>query len=239
MLKKNRFYQPWDPRVFDRWIQYGLRDLPTALHPLEAGSPLSSSSSSTTTTTSESEPLPPVTLTTTVPQEVFTFARPSYSAKNPIDKRTHPDLDYNWTGGQPFYRSETHITAALLPYVRPSVFYIFGDKSDISHPLLRAEKMSTTGTGAGGSGGAREGRVHSVTLGGVSHCIPMEAVNITADHIGNWLKSEMQRWYQDEDNFKREWNKKSRVEKATVDEEWKKQVAGFVQGRKKRSSPKL
>ena len=31
--KKNPFYQAWDPRVIDRWIQYGLRDLPTAIHP--------------------------------------------------------------------------------------------------------------------------------------------------------------------------------------------------------------
>src|SRR5438034_10972636 len=32
-MRQSSFYQRWDPRVFARWIHYGLRDLPTAIYP--------------------------------------------------------------------------------------------------------------------------------------------------------------------------------------------------------------
>ena len=32
-FKRSKFYQTWDPRVLDRWIKYGLRELPTKIYP--------------------------------------------------------------------------------------------------------------------------------------------------------------------------------------------------------------
>ena len=58
--KSNKFYQSWDPRVLDLWIQHGLRQLPTEIHPATAGPGDD----------------PRVTLTTSKHQELFTFLRP-------------------------------------------------------------------------------------------------------------------------------------------------------------------
>lgn len=53
-MLQNPFYRRWDSRVFDRWIEHGLRDTPTPLH-TQPGA---------------------VTLTTTKSQEVLTYLRP-------------------------------------------------------------------------------------------------------------------------------------------------------------------
>jgi hypothetical protein len=32
-FRKNKFFQSWDSRVLDKYIQFGLREVPTALYP--------------------------------------------------------------------------------------------------------------------------------------------------------------------------------------------------------------
>lgn len=54
-FRKNPFYQRWDKRVLDLWLEHGLRALPTLLYPI-------------VTTPCQAEM--PVTLTTTKHQEV-------------------------------------------------------------------------------------------------------------------------------------------------------------------------
>ena len=86
-FKKSKFYQTWDPRVLERWVEYGLRDMPTKIFP--------------------DAKRPEVTLTTTKHQEVMTFLRPNFVARpddwdtssadytldnSAVNKRTHPDL---------------------------------------------------------------------------------------------------------------------------------------------------
>ncbi|KAK9460544.1 Alpha/beta hydrolase family-domain-containing protein [Lipomyces oligophaga] len=62
---RNKFYQAWDIRVFDRWIKHGLRRLPTRVYPtIPASLQLINGEN-------------PLTLTTTKYQEVFTFTGPS------------------------------------------------------------------------------------------------------------------------------------------------------------------
>ncbi|EGC41274.1 toxin biosynthesis protein [Histoplasma capsulatum var. duboisii H88] len=217
-VKKSPFYQHWDPRVLDLWIKYGLRELPTALYP----SPQSSSSSlSPTSPATHSEN--PVTLTTTRHQEVFTFSRPNFDPPNtrPINRLTHPDLAPGITYAFPFYRPEAALTFARLPHLRPSVLYVFADKSDMCLPHHCQAKLDNAGIGVGGSGGVADGRVKSVLLKDVGHLIPMEAVGETADHAAEWIGKEMQRWRREEGEFRREWEKKSKIEKATIDEEWR------------------
>ena len=36
-FQSSAFYRAWDPRVLDKWVEYGLRDLPTMLHPTSGG----------------------------------------------------------------------------------------------------------------------------------------------------------------------------------------------------------
>ncbi|KAF3480249.1 uncharacterized protein GIQ15_05596 [Arthroderma uncinatum] len=216
-LKRSKFYQNWDPRVLNRFIKYGLRELPTAIHPLDSdsvGQPIGQR---------------PVTLTTTRHQEVFSFFRSSYGAKDngsqSINRLTHPDLDPRaHMSTFPFYRYEVHKTFEMLPFVRPSVLYLFAEFSEVSNAKLNREKLDQTGTGVGGSGGVTEGRVKAVLMEKVGHLIPMEAVGQTAELCTSQISTEMERWRKEEEQFIIEWKKKSPIEKVTVDKEWIRQV---------------
>ena len=183
---KSKFYQAWDPRVLNLWIEHGLRDLPTKLHPTSDGKE--------------------VTLKTTKHQEVLTFMRGNIqSASNPDpatrpNPLTHPDVDLAIEGITPFYRPEALVVFQRLPFLRPSVLYIFGSKSNLSESELRADKMAMTGVGPSGSGGAKAGRVKEVLLD-AGHLIPMEKVAETADETSAWMLSELQRWRDDEKAF--------------------------------------
>lgn len=232
-MKKNKFYQTWDPRVFDRWIQYGLRDLPTKLYPESSSTPGPEPSTVTVEPTLTPAPAKPkeVTLTTTKHQEVGTFLRPNfpplpgqmepssheYSLTNPtINRRTHPDLTPGPDKQAPFYRGESILVFHQLPHLRPSVLYIFGKQSFLSLPDLIEDKMAMTGTGPGGSGGRAEGRVKQITLEDTGHLIPMEKVGETADYVVAWLKDEMHRWRVNEKLNEEEWEGKVGVKRSML-----------------------
>ncbi|KAJ6108272.1 hypothetical protein N7523_009595 [Penicillium sp. IBT 18751x] len=213
-FKRSPFYQAWDPRVLDRWVEHGLRDLPTPTHPLD-GKPVDAKN-------------PPVTLRTTLHQEVFTFSRPNYNhvpgSGKPVNRVTHPDLDGNHQDSYPFYRPEPARIFSQLPHLRPSVLYVFAGKSDMCMPDMRADKLAMTGTGLGGSGGVAAGRVREVFLEDFGHLLAQEAVNECADAAVCWLAPELRRWKDEEESFRSMWNKKTKLEKQTVDAEWLKNV---------------
>lgn len=227
--KKSKFYQAWDPRVIDRQIKYALRDLPTALHPLE----------------SHKGGGKPVTLTTTKHQEVFTFLRPNYEGSGhegrPVDRKKHPDVHPGLDTIYPFYRPEVPKAYYRLPEVRPSVLYVFGELSYMSGPSFIKAKLETTGIGVGGSGGLKDGRVKGITLKGIGHLVAMEAVEDCADAASDWIGQEMQRWKKEEEDFRREWSKKSKIEKSTVDAKWKEMMGGDPRdaSRTQTAKPKL
>lgn len=214
-------------------MQYGLRDLPTAIHPLDESKLKGNNNSDDR----------PVTLASTLHQEVFTYSRPNYdrpteTAKDiPINKLTHPDLDPSWTNAYPFYRPEPSRIFAQLPHLRPSVLYVFGSKSEMSLPQVNAEKLAATGTGLGGSGGVPAGRVRDVTLDQIGHLVAQEAPVKCADVASTWLGQELQRWRDEDRAFKAEWSKKSKTEKVTIDARWKEHVPPPV--RKPKTPSKL
>lgn len=214
-FKRSPFYQTWDPRVLERWVRYGLRDLPTPHHPLNDK-----------TVTDKNNT--PVTLRTPLHQEVFTFSRPNYNhipgSGKPVNRVTHPDLDANHPDSHPFYRPEPARIFAQLPHLRPSVLYIFAGKSDMCLPWMMADKLTHTGVGLGGSGGVAAGRVRDVLLKDKGHLLAQEAVNECADAAVCWLAPELRRWKDEEESFRSEWNKKTKLEKVTVDAEWLKHV---------------
>ncbi|CAI6241892.1 unnamed protein product [Periconia digitata] len=251
-MLKNRFYQAWDRRVFDRWVAFGLRDLPTELYPSSSSSSSSSQSSSTTTTTptistepTSAPPPPPsdpeVTLTTTKHHEVSTFLRPNFAPLNPstpssstyslanpsaINRRTHPDLYPTTIPQTPFYRGESMMLHHMLPFIRPSVFYIFGETSFFTGPMID-EKMERTGTGGGGSGGAKEGRVEKVVVKGAGHLIPMEKVGETAEVAARWIGREIERWRVWEREDEAEWAGRKGVERRVLTERHKEELKAW------------
>lgn len=218
---RSAFYQRWDKRVFDRWMKYGLRDLPTVLHPEKQAA----------------GKLPKVTLTTTSANEVHTFLRPNYEGYGKdhgkeINRSTHPDLDEDQPYTYPFYRSEGHRTAARLPELRPSVLYIFGAESDTSSPEMDSHKVERTGIGVGGSGGHARGRVKGVTFDGVGHLIPMEASERTAVACADWLDAEVSRWKKEDAEWREMWSRKTLKQKQEIDEKWVEAMGGDPRLRK-------
>ena len=219
---RSKFYQGWDNRVLDRWVRYGLRDLPTLLHPNEAP--------------------PKVTLASTVGNEVFTYLRPNFEGYGAhtgkqVNKTTHPDLDQDRPGTYPFYRAEPQRVYARLPEVRPSVLYIFGGKSDTSGPATNEAKLASTGVGPGGSGGRALGRVKGVTFEEAGHLVAMEAAERTARVCAEWLSGEdgeLGRWRREEAEWRAEWEGMALREKQVPSEKFKEMLGGDP--RKKKES---
>ena len=219
---KSPFYQSWDRRVFDRWIDHGLRECPTLLYP------------DTNSTT--------VTLATPVSMEVYQFSRPNFQGNGKrsgrIERATHADVDPDNENSYPFYRSEPNRTFLRLEEVQPSVLYISGSASPVSQsiPDLDQTRLSCTGTGIGGSGGAKEGKVKLVTLEGVGHLVAMEEKGLkeTVEAAGDWLGEEARKWKEEQERLQRTWfDGTSAKEKQEISEEWKKFMGGPPEKRKR------
>jgi hypothetical protein len=190
--------------VLDLWVQHGLRDLPTAIHP------------SPDPATEQR-----VTLTTSKHQELFTFLRPTYRG-DPVPDRDAEVVNKEFPG-YPFYRAEPLHGYKRLPELRPSVLYVFGEESDMSGPEARRIKMEKTGTGVGGSGGAPKGRVREVVLD-CGHLVAMERVPQCADAIAGFLEAELELWRREQKEFA---EKRARVgarDLVMVDEQWKREI---------------
>jgi pimeloyl-ACP methyl ester carboxylesterase len=230
-FKKSKFYQTWDSRVLDRWVQYGLRDVPTKLFP--------------------DAKAPEVTLTTTKHQEVMTFLRPNFAARpgdtepssadftlsNPkVNRRTHTDLNPDTTPQSPFYRGESTIVFNQLPHLRPSVFYIFGSGSFLTNDAIIEEKMRLTGSGVGGSGGRAEGRVANVMVQDAGHLIPMEKVEESADHIGRWIQKDLVRYWDWEKKTEEEWGSKKGLERSVLSERFVEELNAVMKPKDKKES---
>ncbi|KAF1968314.1 hypothetical protein BU23DRAFT_558549 [Bimuria novae-zelandiae CBS 107.79] len=247
-MLRSKFYQTWDPRVFERWIEHGLRELPTALYPESDATPgaLPTAATSEPSLTPEAPNPREVTLKTTKHQEVMTFIRPNFAFRPGVDtqpsshlysdahptavnRRTHPDLIRCETPQAPFYRGESMMVFHQLPFLRPSVLYIFGglsfltvDKSQID------EKMELTGSGPGGSGGAKEGRVAKVMVEGAGHLIPMEKVEESAVHVASWVGKEMEWFWDGEKRTEAEWEGKKGVERSLLPKRFVEELEGMI-----------
>ncbi|MCJ1397392.1 hypothetical protein MMC11_000585 [Xylographa trunciseda] len=172
-MRKNKFFQSWDSRALARYFRYGLRETPTAIYPSATDSGA-------------------VTLTTTKHQEAWSYLRPNFSPM-PVDPsaRTEqwisPDLDVE-SRTHIFHRPEMVLAFRNLPFVRPSVLWVYGAQSYINTPVIRQEKLALTGTGVGGSGGALSRRVEEVVVEEASHMLPFEKVQDCASVLARWLE---------------------------------------------------
>lgn len=212
--------------MLQRWLQYGLRNLPTAVYPRH----IQVAGTEAHVTHEEDAATDAVTLTTTKHQEVFTFLRPTF------DAHAYPGLGAQLGGpnsaayadytpeaalpGQPLERAESVVAFHMLPYVRPSVLYVFGSESHYTACEPTADKVESTGVGIGGSGGAAKGRVAEVTVQGVGHLIPMEAVDETAEVSVKWLGDEMAAWREKEIVERSEWAYIPDEQKRTISDQY-------------------
>lgn len=249
-MMRSKFYQAWDPRVFERWIKYGLRDLPSRLYPESSSTPGPIPATvSTEPTVTPSAPQPKeVTLTTTKHHEVMTFLRPNYPARvgdkepssaeysisNPtsLNRRSHPDLMPTPIPQAPFYRGESMMVFEQLPHLRPSVLYVFGSLSFLTEdPANIADKMAQTGSGGGGSGGVKEGRVDQVMVQDAGHLIPMEKVEESAEHVAKWIGKEMSRWRINEKITEEEWGNLKGYERSVLTDRYVEELSGAMKGK--------
>jgi pimeloyl-ACP methyl ester carboxylesterase len=209
---KSKFYQAWDTRVFEKWVEAGLRPLPPEVY-----------GDGTRT-----EDKTPVTLTTAKPQEVYSFLRPLYSGNpdllpaNDVENYAdlHPDdvePDY------PFYRPESAMVFRKLPELRPPVRYITGISSPLAGPALNARRLELTGSGVGGSGGAKKGRVSALELE-CGHFVPMEQPRQSALASAEFVDAEARRWEENTQRFEQQWSKRPRPDRIGLDDEWRERI---------------
>jgi pimeloyl-ACP methyl ester carboxylesterase len=210
-FRKNKFFQTWDSRVLDKYIEFGLRQVPTALYPDRVNGATVSSGA--------------VTLTTSKHQEAWNYLRPNFSQQDEgADRLLSPDLDPKGQGRFHFTRAESNIMYTNLPYLRPSVLYIWGSTSNLTSPDWEAEKLRLTGSGVGGSGGVQNGKVKKVVIDGFGHLVPCEKVGACVEHAANWLGQWFKQYRADEEFYRNHDSKKSLQDMLVTSNEWKKRV---------------
>ena len=224
-FRSSKFYQTWDPRVLDKWIECGLRDLPTEQYPeLPKESDIKN---------------PPVTLSTTAAQEVYLYLRAYYHDDRLLqDENNLQDIHPDDRDDSPFGRPETQELYRRLPEIKPSILYIFGRNSEASPPEYRRDKMERTGTGVGGSGGAAKGKVQEVVLD-CGHLVGMEKPTECAKACVSFMDKELGRW----ENEEREWDARlkdlSRKDRVGINELWKRSIEGEKDADHKGAGSKL
>ena len=209
---KSKFYQAWDPRVLDAWIEHGLRDLPTELFP----------------DASIIEGTSPVTLTTAKQNEVHSFLRPLYRGKDGIspleDFENYHELDSeDFEAEYPFHRPEPAMLFRRLQELRPPVEYIFGKHSPLSAPDLNRRRLDMTGSGIGGSGGRQHSRVSSSELD-CGHFVPMERPEEAAIAAVRFVSQEAARYETTRQELEDKWRRRPRPERVALDDEWRKNI---------------
>lgn len=190
-FRKSNFHRSWDQRVLERWLRFGLRE---------------QTSEAYSEGVKQVEGEANLALTTTKDQESWTYVRPyffplttsSHQSLFHANRARYPDTDPSTLKTHPFYRAEIDLTLDNLPLLRPSVLYVFPQKSPMSTPTLHGQKMETTGVGKGGSGGVKAGKVKSVEFERGSHLITFEKPGQCAEAVVDWLTEWFREWTQDE-----------------------------------------
>ena len=211
-FRSNKFYQKWDPRVLDKWIEHGLRDLPTEQYPEVPE-----------TTNGDGSP---VTLSTTKAQEVYFYVRAAYPEERllRLDGDLQQDIYPDDRVGLPFCRPESQELHRRLPEFKPSIQYIFGSSSEASPPELRSDKMERTGTALNGNGGAAKGRVQE-TLLDCGHLVPFEMTMECAEASAAFIDRELSRWGDEEEERRKRWEALSRRERVDINDRWREHVS--------------
>lgn len=193
-----------DPRVIDQYLRFGLRSVPTRLY---------------NPNTDPSVPETAVTLTTSKHQEAWSFTTPNIEPESAgLDRLLLPDWDFEWRNFI-FSRPECYIAFQNLPYVRPSVLWVYGGKSYLSPPITQESKLNVTGTGVGGSGGVKEGMVAKVVLEEGTHTLVLDNVEWSATVASDWIQRWFSRWTEEENFWRNYRSKRSDTEMLRLSDE--------------------
>ena len=192
-------YKTWDARAVAALKKYGLRE---------------SSSGSVRTTSSKHQEIALVFM-----PNFGGVGKAGYDRMSVEERHACPDIDLDdATIWYPIWRPECIGIMKLLPNIRPGVLYIVGSASGASRPEVCAQRLATTGTGIGGSGGQRLGRVKQVVVEKGSHMIAMDRhMAQVVKSVGEWLRQEMEGWRAREEVLKNGWRAKTTEERASVD----------------------
>ncbi|KAK4497664.1 hypothetical protein PRZ48_010317 [Zasmidium cellare] len=212
--RKSGLVKTWDPRVADRWDEFGFRELPTLLHP-----------------NADREGSRPVTFSTTKHHDVRAFVRDCHPpAGEPLEhfqptRLSHPEIDKDQHSRhqQPAYRGDAVKLFRQIPFLRPPCLYIYGKRSTLfgSKPAGRAEKLEITGIEVGGSGGAKIGKVAEAVLDGAGHFAALEKPAKVAETASNWLSSQLQTWREEMATEAGDWHSLDSRQKAMVSDDWR------------------
>lgn len=178
-----KIQRTWDSRVVEKYLQFGIRPVPTRLYNRQSDPNLPPSS---------------LTLTTSRHQESWSYTTPNLEPESPVlDRLLLPDWDPEMDRPLSFTRPECRASMRSLPFVRPTVLWVFGNRSYLSAPGAQDAKMRVTGTGVGGSGGAAKGMVEKVVLDS-SHVLVFEQIDKCAEVAADWVRRWFQGWLEDE-----------------------------------------
>lgn len=222
-MRANPAFQVWDPRVLDKYIEYGLRELPTEFYP---ETPVDGV---------------PVTLQTTKAQEQYNYVKPTYDddrllmEKGQVWNEFYAD-DREDIGDEEFSRSENKILWHRLSELKPSVLFVPGENSGVSSPELRRRRLEVTGTGPGGSGGLARGRVKEAAVD-AGHLVPYERPKEAAQASAEFLDHELERWTAEEEDRRQRWAKLSRRERVDINDKWRDGLGVKSKGGAKKTAP--
>ena len=214
-LRKSKFFASWEPRVLDKFLEHGLREMFTADFTAISRVPEES-----------------ITLKTSKHQEAWCYVRPNFEPMGDAEDQesvqrnrlVSPDLDPNAHGRFLSHRAEPVVTLSNLPFLRPRVLYLFGGKSYLSSPSMQAEKVDATGVEVGGSGGVAAGNVEKLVLEDAGHLPPYERVGDCAEITAAWLGKQIQH-FQREDAFYASYDSgKSERDMVVTSERWQRMV---------------
>lgn len=140
-----------------------------------------------------------VTLTSTKHQEAWAYAQPNFEPREArLDRLLLPDWDPAVVISMLYARPECNTTMRNLPYLQPSVLYVFGGKSPLPPPRAQDEKTNKTGTGIGGSGGLAEGKEEKVVFFESGHYVIFEKVNECPHAATHWTDQWFYQWLTEE-----------------------------------------
>ena len=202
--RRNKLYQSWDPRVLDRFLQFGIRNSPS----LSPSNPHS------------------VTLTTSKYQEAFNHVRAAHPSRDhpftniPPPRKTHPDVFRDRPFEVPFYRPEAYLAFTQIPSLLPTVLYISPTASLVTTPDARDACIRNIGTGLGGSGGVEEGAVKEVVIPRSGHFVPFEQPTVLAEVVAEWIAERLKSWRKEEEEEKQKWELVKAENKRRVGEDW-------------------
>lgn len=220
--KARKIFKRWDPRVFQKWVEYGYRNLSTT--------------SDLAHEQNAKDAPPPVTLATTKHQETLMYGR--LNQNNQVQHGLNNRDAYRGQGqpdttqdGLPVVdligpewhmscRIEAWLSAQMVVHLRPSVLYLSGSHSDHCRNGIHKELAEKTGTSFCGSGGMPQNRVRHVVIEKGNHSLPQEKVGAIAEVMAPWIQQEVQRWQQSEHRIASGWAGQSQSDKSTLPPEW-------------------